>query len=65
MAKHISQYCLLGILCIALVLTSGASCDDPVICESYAGCDLWCRATFGYNRGVCTDIPGTLSCCCM
>ena len=44
--------------------TPGDSCDDPTICESYAGCNLACR-TINYNRGVCTDIVGTISCCCM
>ncbi|KEH33806.1 hypothetical protein MtrunA17_Chr3g0097991 [Medicago truncatula] len=68
MAKHISQYCLLGILCIVLILASGPtpgdSCNQPTLCDSYADCDVECRH-IGFHRGVCTDIQGTISCCCM
>ncbi|AES70204.1 hypothetical protein MtrunA17_Chr3g0097961 [Medicago truncatula] len=68
MAKHISQHCFLGILCIALVLASGPtpgySCYYPTFCPSFGYCDLRCRAA-GFIRGVCTDIEGSISCCCM
>ncbi|AES70217.1 hypothetical protein MtrunA17_Chr3g0098091 [Medicago truncatula] len=69
MAKHISHYCLLAILCIALVLTSGptpglSNCEFPSLCDSYDNCDFKCR-DIGFHRGVCTDIEGTESCCCM
>ncbi|KEH33807.1 hypothetical protein MtrunA17_Chr3g0098001 [Medicago truncatula] len=68
MAKHISQYFLLGILFIALVLTSGSTpglffCSSPSFCDSPPNCDARCR-TAGYQSGVCTDIPGN-SCCCV
>ncbi|AES70223.1 hypothetical protein MtrunA17_Chr3g0098101 [Medicago truncatula] len=69
MAKHISQYCLLAILCIALVLTLGptpslSNCIYPMLCDSFVICDARCRG-FGFLRGVCSDFPGTMSCCCV
>ncbi|AES71225.1 transmembrane protein, putative [Medicago truncatula] len=73
MAKHISEYCLLAILCIALNMrfenvnfifvagpTPGLSfCYRPSVCDSQPNCDARCRA-YTYNRGICI----LLVCCC-
>ncbi|AES75596.2 LCR-like protein [Medicago truncatula] len=60
MAKHISQYCLLAILCIALVLASGLSfCHSHTYCDSEDNCDARCR-DLNYARGRCIG----LLCCC-
>ncbi|KEH33805.1 LCR [Medicago truncatula] len=67
MSKPISQYCLLGILYIALVLASGptpglSDCYYPTICDSQAICDTRCRG-MQYQRGLCIEFP-PLTCCC-
>ncbi|KEH22847.1 LCR [Medicago truncatula] len=74
MAKYISQYFLLGLLCIALVLASGPTpslSNDPHIdqtdrpciaayhCSENGNCDKLCRE-IGYKGGDCN--PGY--CCC-
>ncbi|KEH33803.1 hypothetical protein MtrunA17_Chr3g0097971 [Medicago truncatula] len=69
MAKHIFQYCLLGILCIALVLASGptpglSECDFPTLCDTIAICDANCRK-IGFHKGMCTQIGLVTTCCCM
>ncbi|AES70211.1 hypothetical protein MtrunA17_Chr3g0098021 [Medicago truncatula] len=48
MAKHISQYFLLGILCIVLVLALGptpvlSQCIWPGMCLGPAICDARCK----------------------
>jgi len=44
--------------------TPGLSeCLDPMICVSFDNCDARCRE-MGLHRGVCADMPGTMSCCC-
>ncbi|AES70209.1 hypothetical protein MtrunA17_Chr3g0098011 [Medicago truncatula] len=72
MAGHISQYFLLGILCIALVLASGSKipslseCVVPTPCVNPNSCNAEC-STSGYQRGVCLYFPPQHSwlCCCV
>ncbi|AES70213.2 transmembrane protein, putative [Medicago truncatula] len=61
MAKHISQYCLLGIFCIALVLASGPTpgsslCNNKhFLCDNPDNCLATCHFYF-CKRGCNKDL---------
>jgi len=38
-------------------------CFYPTFCDGFANCNAKCRE-MGFLRGVCADLPGTMSCCC-
>ncbi|RHN67014.1 hypothetical protein MtrunA17_Chr3g0098071 [Medicago truncatula] len=65
MAKHISQYCLLGIFCIALVLASGPTpgsslCNNKhFLCDNPDNCLATCHVLL-FRIGECFD---NLCCC--
>ncbi|RHN67013.1 hypothetical protein MtrunA17_Chr3g0098051 [Medicago truncatula] len=68
MAKHISQYCLLGILCIVLVLAlagptpRSSLClnNNPSLCDNPSNCFATCHVLL-FRKGECVNHI----CCCL